>query len=126
MLDRIAPVDRVGYLQAHAFLAEQMLRRPINVKDIPVVKHHAKSALGFPRLSPQLLAGFSDLFGKLNDRELAVKAMKMAADRDTKYYLLLAQMATQYAGPEGQDKAYVKLADDSLTKAFHVFQEQTG
>ncbi len=53
MLNRIAPADRVGYRAAHAFLAEQMMMRPLNQAEIPLLRHHAVAALDSDQASPQ-------------------------------------------------------------------------
>lgn len=120
MLNRIAPPDRVGYLPAHAFLTEQLLSRPLNSSDVLIVRHHAAASIGWDRCSPQLLALISDLFSKLNDPEKAVKAMSEAARRDTKFNLLLAQLAKK----DETYAKYAKLGEESLEKAAQYFTEK--
>ncbi len=117
MLNRIAPVDRIGYPPAHAYLAEQMLMRPLNGNDLPIVRHHAEGALQWERTSPQLLAMISDLFANLREPDKSVAAMSAAAKRDTKFNLLLAQSARQ-------DPKYVKLSEESLSTAKRHFVEK--
>ena len=117
MLNRIAPADRVGYLPAHAYLVEQMLARPMPAGDVPIARHHAEAALRWDRISPQLLWMISDLFRNLREPDRALSAMRQAAGRDPKYYLLLAQLARG-------EKKYAKVYEEALEKASLHFQER--
>lgn len=117
ILNRLAPTDRIGYPPAHAYVVEQMLSRPLSPADIPLVRHHAEGAMRWSSVSPQLLATISDLFSKLNEQDKAILAMGKAAERDKKYYLLLAELARR-------DKKTAKLSEESLEKAIGNFTEK--
>ncbi|MGN6135571.1 MAG: hypothetical protein ACTHOU_13880 [Aureliella sp.] len=94
-LDALAPLDREGYLPAHAVLSEILLGSAIDRKNLAAVKHHSRAALRFSRAHPELLAKISALFWETGDRDTAVEALTLAAERDPKFHLLLAKLTAQ-------------------------------
>lgn len=92
-LESIAPIDREGYLPAHAMLTEIMLRGgTLSADAVPVVKHHARATLRWNRTAPQLLVKIAELFRQTGEPEVAVRSIMLAADRDPKYNLPLAKL----------------------------------
>lgn len=110
LLSRIAPEDREGYAPAHAWLADYYLRQPITAENLNSVKHHSRAALRWPRTPPTVLANVSQLFWKTGEPDVAVQALTLAAERDPKFHLQLAGLASQ------QEK-WKLLREQSLTKA---------
>lgn len=117
MLARIAPTDRVGYPPAHAYLAEQILLRPISLKEVPIARHHAQAALSYRQISPQLLAMISHFFARVNEPGSSVDAMKAAAKLDPKFNLLLAQLPIK-------DELYQADLKEGLVKGKLYFEEK--
>ena len=92
-LESIAPVDREGYLPAHAMLADILLRRgTLTAENLPVVKHHARASLRWNRTSPELLVRIAELFRQTGEPDLAVRSIMVAAEREPKYNLPLAKL----------------------------------
>ncbi len=113
MFNRIAPDDRIGYLPAHTLIIESMLARP-PIRDIERARHHAQAAMLWDRAPPQLLALIGQLFTELGEKDLALRALRLAADRDPTFHYLLAQVAKR-------EEKTKKLAEESLNKAVAHF-----
>ncbi|MCC6509264.1 MAG: tetratricopeptide repeat protein [Pirellulaceae bacterium] len=118
MLNRIAPEDRIGYLPAHAWLAEYYLSRPLtNVDELRVARHHGEAAMRWERISPKLLALISKHYYQTNDLDASVRALRQAADKDASFHLPLAKVA-------GAREKYLLVAEESMSKSLAYFKEK--
>ncbi|MFO1066628.1 MAG: hypothetical protein U0892_22435 [Pirellulales bacterium] len=117
MLRRIAPDSREGFLPAHAWLAEKYTREAINQGNLNIVLHHCRAAMKWNRSPAGLLARFSELFLRIGDQDSAVKAMKLAAERDPRFSIALAKLSRASGNK--------LLAEEHSKKAEEVFVTRT-
>ncbi len=116
MLSKIAPDNRPGYAPAHAWIAQNLFRKPITPDNVNIVKHHVTEAVKWERVPESLLLVGSELFMRLNDRDSCLELLKRAAEVNPANSLFLFQRSKQLENPV--------LAENSAVQAEAYFRQE--
>ncbi len=93
ILAKIAPDDRAGFPPAHAWIASNMLRQPIDRASEAILFHHVKEAVKWDRVPEQvLLVGGQRLLNR-KDTPAAIELFNRAAEANPSNYLVLMQLS---------------------------------
>ncbi len=93
MLAKIAPDNRPGFPPAHAWIASNMLRQPIDRASEEILFHHVKEAVKWDRVPEQvLLVGGQRLLNR-RDTQAAIELFKRAAEANPNNYMVLMQLS---------------------------------
>ncbi len=116
MLSKIAPANRPGYAPAHAWIAQNMLQRPITAENVRLVTHHVKEAVKWDRVPEPLLLVGSELLFSLQDRDGCLSLLKKATEVNPANALFLAKRSDEF-----QNKV---LAANSFAQADAHFRQK--
>ena len=99
MLAKIAPDDRPGFPPAHAWIASNMLRQPIEQAAVPILFHHMNEAVKWDRVPEQILLVNGNRLLQAGKTKEGIELFKRAAEVNPNNYLLLLQTAGQLENP---------------------------
>ncbi|MFN3191177.1 MAG: tetratricopeptide repeat protein [Aureliella sp.] len=144
MLAEIAPDDKAGLPEAHAFLALMRMSEGPQGKDpretIPMLRHHITEGIKAKRVPLQLLTSGSQFFYECaknwsrgdaairRDKNMALNLMQSAAEIDPQYSLRLGSLAAkvgnalvvQDAYPEAEEYFREKLAEEPKNDSYRI------
>ncbi len=97
LMHRISPVDKVGFLPGHAWLAYSLITQNRGKSiDHGLVEHHLKVAMNWEGTGPQLRLIYANILETKNEIDEAVKVLQGAINQEPRYVTQLALLANRF------------------------------